>query len=320
LTSNNLPHIKPLITNYKFKPYYYYNINNRKLSEYFFSLIKKENIIFTLEEEEKGLGAASVVNLPWDSEIFEIKMAKIGFILTKENYSHSTDIIHKLIGNILIYCREKGIKHISFQVNSQEISLIHALEKNGFTLMDTIIIYSISLKNIDFENFKLNLEYFIREAKKKDLPAMQELAGKAFFTPNMFLSRFYVDPLLRKRASILYKEWLKNSFNGEQADIVLVAEIKNKPVGFITCQLPKRESIEIFNRKIATIPLNAVSSKFRGRGVYNCIMEHALKWFKEQEVDIVEIKTQIINLPVQRVWHKYEGKVVSSYHTFHKEL
>jgi len=318
LTYKNLPQIKPLVTYYQYKPYYYYNINNQKLVEYFLSLIKKENIIFIIKDRDYILGAAVAVDLPWDSSIFRIKMAKISFLLAKEECFYSYDITNKLLLNILSFCREKNIRHISCQVNINETFLIHTLEKNRFKLVDTIIIYSIFLKNYGVE--KINWNYVIREATNKDLLAMQELAGTAFFTPNIFLSRFYVDPLLRKKANNLYEEWLRNSFKGEQADIVFIVENNNKPFGFITCQLPKKKSKEILNKKIATVPLNAISSEFRGQGIYHQLVKHSLDWFKKQDVDWVEIKTQIVTLPVQQTWQKLGGKLVSSYHTFHKEL
>ena len=312
--------IKPLVTFLQFKPYHYYNINNQRLNEYFFTLIKKEDIILVIKEKEKILGASVIVDLPWDSNIFGIKMAKISFILPEENLTNPMNIINQLLLNILSLGKEKNIKHLSCQINPHEFSLIHALEINGFKLMDTIVIHSISLKGKIFKSEKIDLKYVIREANQRDWPAMQELAGTAFFTSNIFLSRFYVDSLLKKNTSKLYKEWLSNSFKGEQADIVFVADIDGKAVGFITCRLLNRKLTEILNKKIGIIPLNAVSSKFRGQGIYTQLLKHSLNWFKKQGTDFVEIKTQIISLPVQWAWQKLEGKLVSSYHSFHKEI
>jgi len=320
LKYTEIDQIEDLITHFQFKPFYYYNIDNLKLSKYFLYSLKKEDAILTVKKNKKILGAAILVDLPWDSNLFGIKMAKISYVLTKKTAPFPMDIVDRLISAVLDLCKERNIQHISCHVDSKNTFFIHRLEEKGFHLMDTMVIYSISLKDQDMETEVTNQSFIERKAEKKDLSEMQELAGKAFINPNIFLSRFYIDPLLRKNAGKLYREWLKNSLMGEQADIVFIAESDNKPIGFITCLLPEKKSVEILNKRIGTIPLNATSSEFRGQGVYNQLLKHSLNWFRKQDVDFVEIKTQIITLPVQRAWQKLGGTLVSSYHTLHKEI
>lgn len=320
LKYTEIDQIEDLIAHFQFKPFYYYNIDNLKLSEYFLSSLKKEDTILTVKKNKETLGAAILVDLPWDSDIFGIKMAKISYVLTKETAPFPIDIVDRLLSAILDLCKERDIQHISCPVDSKNTFFIHLLEEKGFRLMDTIVIYSISLKDKDRKTEAINQRFIPRKAEEEDLSEMQELAGTAFFAPNIFLSRFYMDPLLRKNAGKLYKEWIKNSLTGEQADIVFIAESDNKPIGFITCLLPKKESIEILNKRIGTIPLNATSSEFRGQGVYNQLLNHSFNWFRKQDADFVEIKTQLMTLPVQRAWQKLGGILVSSYHTLHKEI
>jgi GNAT superfamily N-acetyltransferase len=320
LGTNEVHQLAPLVAGFKFKPYHYYQIDNHRLNKYFFSLIKNEDTILVIKNEEKIQGAAIIIDLPWDSGLFGIKMAKANFIIDSHCSDASQNVINQLIWDVLCLCKEKEIEHLSCQVESKYTELIHALEANGFLLMDTIVIYSASLRRKKIISQIDDSEILIREVNDKDLKRIFKIAEKAFFDPETFLSRFYMDPLLKVNAGKLYKEWLRNSCEGSQADIVFVAEVDKAPVGFITCRLQERKKSDILGLNIVIIPLNAVHPEFRGRGIYNRLVVHSFNWFREQNVDFAEIKTQVITSPVHHTWQKLGGKLVSSYHTFHKEL
>ena len=130
----------------------------------------------------------------------------------------------------------------------------------------------------------------LRLARDDDLPALRDLAAKAFT-----YSRFAVDPFFTpEQVEAFHREWVTNLHNG-LAQAVLVSEADGGPEGFVSCSLSDGKG---------RIPLIAVAETARGRGVGSALVKAALRWFHEQGAGEARVKTQANNVPAVALYER----------------
>jgi hypothetical protein len=314
-----------LLQKWRFKPYYYYRmIPKDPIESYIIQYFHKtaaditHYVIYKAETGNNIIGLAALKRLDWDSEIFGIKMAKIEYFIADETDQAYANACDALLSQILAQCYTEKILHVSIKVDTKDVKLVHLLEAKGFRLMDTLVVYAHELTG--FKNEELKPSHLIRPFKQEDFQAMKNLASKVYSNSNDLLVRFYADPNLPKdECDRLYGEWFANSVKGVEADEVLIAELDRKPVGFITCKVEKSSITELLGVRIGYTPITAVSSEFRNQGVYTSLKKAAMLWLKPK-AEILESRTPINNITVQKVWVNLGGYPINSHHTFHKWL
>ena len=307
---------------YPFKPYHYYDdFDHRRLAEYF-----HRELCVRLDQ---GLAHGWVIRnsikgvlildyLPWDSHLFGIPMAKVDLYVDGADYREASLIASGLLAAIDEPCVEKKIKHVACKVNTQDIPTVNALESHSFRLMDTITVFSIQPGRMSTRVAEVRTGLRLRAMRDEDLSRLSALSRAVFTNRNDIKTRFNGDPLLMDKAGDLYAEWLRNSYRGDQADVVFVAELERHPIGFITCKLSSKETDRGLGARIGSIPLNAVDPEYRKLGVYKQLVIKAIDWFRLQGAEYVEIKTQMHTLGVHRTWQQLNGRLVNSYHVFHQ--
>lgn len=243
--------------------------------------------------ENKQISSEVIVD-KFNTEIFGITMA---------NLSVFTPLID--IQEVEKISLQRGINHLSTKVSTSDKELTFIFQKNGYLLVDTLVVFKVNTHKIIFQN--INQTVNIRVATISDLTKLISIGKKSFS-----FDRFHSDPTLSHAFSDnYYGKWIENSVNG-YADYVLVAELDNKIVGFLTCKITNSHGI-----KYGQIVLNAVSDSFRGRGVYRALVQEALKWFKDK-TDYITIGTQINNYPVHKVVIDFGFHLFDSQYIFHK--
>lgn len=306
LDESALPALRPLIMNYGFKPYMEYGILEDRLVNYILDevehyLSSNKSICLTAEEDGEPAGFISASKLEWDSRHFGIEMARIKHLVANGDYSESFATKSALLSAVLKEAPQRNIQHFTACIHTQDTSSLHALEKNGFQVMDSRLTYAIDLHKKRF--IKHRNQYPIREFRNGDLKHLGQIALESFTLGRLATDRFHADPSLSsKKSDELYVEWIINSCRGS-ADIVLVAEIDGTPVGYITCELSE-DLTQKLGRRFGFVIINAVSPSARGKGVYASLFNSALGWLAER-IDIVEVGTQIGNYVVQKVWTKF---------------
>ncbi|MFN7171007.1 MAG: hypothetical protein ACK4NT_07220, partial [Candidatus Omnitrophota bacterium] len=261
LEKQDLEKIKPLIAEYKYNEYRNYKIFNQELREKILFqqiddiIINKHGYCLVAEAKGNMNGLITLVNLPWDTKHFGMKMARIGHLIYVNN-----NLPYELINSVLKLCRRGKIKHLSFRVDTQDFSTIHALQKNGFYLVETLLTYIFTQAD---KISPLKDIYKVREFKKQDLPYLMEIARKSF-TQN----RFHLDPYIPKdKADSLYSEWIKNACLprpctqerglDKATAFTFVVEKRNRPIGFFTCKLNqallKWTKIKVLGRGLAAV-------------------------------------------------------------------
>ena len=203
LEESMLSRLNPLITNYRFKPYNEYDIEQSRLVAYVIDeisgiLSREGNPVLVAEEMEEFVGLVSLRRLDWDTKHFGIEMAKIEYLVAKGEYSDSFDVKSALLSDLLMKCSERNVFHLTVRVHTEDISSIHALECSGFRLMDTVIVYSI-----DFRGGKLVRQLIkpkasceVREFQQGDVDRLADIALESFKGGRVATDRFHADPSL----------------------------------------------------------------------------------------------------------------------------
>ncbi|HQP92228.1 MAG TPA: hypothetical protein PLU24_06085, partial [Candidatus Omnitrophota bacterium] len=176
-----------------------------------------------------GRSGASLflTDLPWDSEYFGLKMAKIEEIRVSEKMKSNG-----LLPFVFEFAKDRGIRHISAKIDSDNFPAIHSLEEAGFVFMGCYLVYSADLRKINVPEFKGFCK--VRTLREKDIPAVMRIAKE--FGPSA--SRFSLDRNLPfSRSSRFYLEWTRNACERKFADEVLIAERNQKVIGFASYKL-----------------------------------------------------------------------------------
>ena len=312
---DELDTIKPLLMDYRYKSYYYYQeFTSTLLSEFLYNHIQNvlENEIWYcigIKKNNKLVGLCILKKLNWDTEHFGFNVANIDNIISLGEYFESIKNKLKLLSFIELSFRE-DIRTLSCKTDPSDASSIHTLERKGFMIMDTLVTYSFDLRKAKIRELPVSCE--LRFSRKSDRESLKSLAYNSFY-----LDRFHVDPNYPKeKCDELHSKWIENACNGIGADRVIVAEIEDIPVGFTTVK-ESNDASKILGVRIASMILSAVSPKARGKGIYTSMINEGLNYLKDK-ADMVEVGTQGNNYPVQKSWCKLGFKMVKSQISFHK--
>jgi len=232
---------------------------------------------------------SSFKNDAYDSKIFGFRVAKIHSIndpVKPSSLDQSIkDLIRDLIKNKFVYA--------TYRVAANKFPLIHSLEENGFILVDGLVSLETNIEDVVFEDVPE-----VRIANRKDKRSLESIAS------SFYLNRVFNDPVIpRRRANDFYKKWTENSLRGLAADLVLVWD-EDGIKGFTTLE------------KSGHIPLTAVSSEARGKGIAKKLTKSTFPYFKKWKVKKILIETQMGNIPALRSYQACGFKITSSHLTF----
>ena len=318
LAEKDMQKIKPLISTYRFNNYRAYRMLDKEtLDKWLFNqassiLINNENRVIAAYKNKRiepaGLVALSL--LPWDTAHFGFKMAKICHLVADGNYEETVVLKRRLLHYLLKLCKNEKFSHITCRIDIDDISSIHALEENGFKLMDTLITYVFNRHKHRIYEIKELCR--VRKFTGTDLPVLVKISKNAFHR-----DRFHLDPHIPdKKADCLFGEWVKNSCQGRYGDKVFVAERGNQVVGFLTFKLDE-EINRLTGYRIAGHGLSAVAP--RVKGIYPSLVKAAIKEIAVH-YDCLEFDTQLNNYEVIKIWQRFGFDFARAQYTFHKWL
>jgi dTDP-4-amino-4,6-dideoxy-D-galactose acyltransferase len=211
-----------------------------------------------------------VEHLDWDSEYWNVRAARL--------YLESEHELAEGLG----MCREADVEWVSLLVPSEQRSLVVAAVRAGFELVDTRFEMSCVLDRDENNTGDV-------AARPEDATDLVSIARSAFAD-----SRFFNDTHLDDRkCAEFYATWMRNSLNGQLADVVIVDRQDSELTGFITVRLDQDR---------AELPLVAVAPRYHGRGVGHRLLESALEWIGRTAAVEVGVVTQLTNLPAIRLY------------------
>jgi ribosomal protein S18 acetylase RimI-like enzyme len=268
----------------------------------------------TARQGEELIGVGVLQKLAWDSAIYGFEIAALRYLLVKGSQSAQLETAANVVRRAQEECRRRGIRTLFTRTRTEGLPKVHALESDGFQIMDTLITHAF-----DTANGRLNSspkgDLVVRDYVKADEDDLLEIGRQAFQVERTVANHFQADPQLPKEGSDrLYHEWIRNALNGRD-DFAVVAEVEGKTAGFVTCKAYGEIKAAI-GLDIGTISVGGVSPWARGRGVYTALIWNAVQRLASR-VRFVEVGTQISNHYVLRAWSKLGFRLVSTSHTLH---
>ena len=239
---------------------------------------------------------AEIVSLsPLDTDRF-------GIVVARTNQANQENL-----PEIMQFCHKNQVKMLISRCSSMDIKSVHAMQANGFLLMDTLVYLHKNLR--DYSPQEQRSELTIRMFRPEDIPQIVDVARKSF---SVYNGHYNVDSRLDpKAAAEVYASWAERCcLDPSVADCVLVAESENKILGF--------RAIRINTPQQAEFILAAVAHEARNKGVYRSFVTEGLRWSKEIGAEEVLVSTLLVNLPIQKACEKLGFTAHSSYYTFHK--
>ncbi len=203
---------------------------------------------------------------------------------------------------------ELGIDMLTVRIDAHDLSAVHRFERAGFQLMDTLVYYGRSLKNVQAPKVAPGIT--LSAAGSEDVAGVHAVAESAF---RDYMGHFHADPRLDNAdADAAYVQWAEVSAQtADRARPVVVARSDSgQVIGFL--------SLRDVGDAQAEIVLNAVHPDEQGRGIYTLLVEHSLAVASDGGSTRIVVSTQIQNYAVQRVWSRLGFVHTRSVYTLHK--
>ena len=180
-------------------------------------------------------------------------------------------------------------------VDADKPAEIQEAEERGFRFMDV---------RVTLDMLATSRASWARMARAEDAKKLIAISREAFH-----LTRFYADPTLDdSRCDDLYAEWTRSSCAGA-ADIVLVVEQDNVPVGYVTVDADEDH---------AEIGLVAVAADYRGQHLGTVLVNGAIDWAHTQNAKTIRVVTQGRNTGALRTFEGCGFRVTNTSLWFHR--
>ncbi len=236
----------------------------------------------------------------FNSEIFGIRMGNI--ILSDEENS-DPDFRVKCVVEL---GKTEGFDHLSIKIPTRNKSLLNQFLQSGFYLTDTLCEYIYKYDGRKLP--ALQHKTVLRAYTESDIHGMMQIARDSFA-----YDRYHSDPTLdNSLCDLYYEKWVYNSCHGF-ADKIIVSEYEKNVVGFTTGKADH-------SQEYGHLVLSAVSSKFRGLGIYTSMIYEGVKWIESEGFQGLIVGTQINNFAVQKAWIKLGFTVLDSEYVLHLHL
>jgi RimJ/RimL family protein N-acetyltransferase len=237
----------------------------------------------------------------------------VDLLVAPGEYTRAREVKRALLESLFSNCRKRGISHLTARVDAGNLSSIHALESAGCELIDGIQTFSLHLQKAGGRTTTDRLE--TRMFREDDLPQVLAIARTSYV-----YDRFHADSALSPEvADAANEDWVRNSCAGTAADSVILACREGEVLSYVTCKID-RETGPALGVSFGAIVMVATAQEARGRGAARAATEGALDWFRGQRVDVVEVGTQIRNIPAGRLYESCGFRLVGVSLTFRRLL
>lgn len=191
------------------------------------------------------------------------------------------------------WAQAAGVECLYLLAQPDDPKSLDIAQKAGFRLADVRV-------ELNRQSGEISPTTHVRAYRPDDLDDLRDIARTSHRT-----TRFYMDPHFpQDRCGDLYDTWILRSCHG-WADAVLVAEVDDRPAGYVTCHLDH-------TAKQGSIGLIAVAERARGQGLGGELVNGALSWYFERDSKRVSVVTQGANISAQRVFQLWGFRTSST--------
>jgi RimJ/RimL family protein N-acetyltransferase/GNAT superfamily N-acetyltransferase len=276
--------------------------------------------VFVASVSHRIVGFAVYADSPWDTRVIGKRIGALKYLSADMENSMGTRAIEALIEQSVRHAAKRGIECLTAKTYPRDTATIHALQRNGFLLMDTLVDYLFDFSYTPFDQIippRQISGLSTRLGRPTDLPEILEIAERAF--KNHF-GRYNADPRMPPGAARdVYREWARSSFSG-WADWVTVAEVRGKITGYAVWKkatpLEAKHGLDIFHYDLV-----AIHPHFVGRGVFAVLTYDGMRMFREH-ANHFTAPTHIAQRALARLSfeHGWCWQITSARHSFHKWL
>ena len=233
--------------------------------------------------------------LQWDTKFFKYRIAS----------ANDRSLNQKLWEAIKQWCESNTIDCLYFLGDADDPLTMRIAEENLFRQVEIRITFEKWMEDWDPETRPVANEMIhTRPVREGDIPTLQEIAINSY--PD---SRFYMDTCFSEEScQRYYQAWIKKSSEGG-ADIVLVSEIDDQIIGYISANLEKDKTKGRFE-------LTAVRPEYRRHGVGQELFRSMLDWCSLSGVEHVVVSTQGRNVSTQRMIQRH-GFITKSFQLYY---
>jgi dTDP-4-amino-4,6-dideoxy-D-galactose acyltransferase len=280
-------------------------------------LTDESSIAFASRVSERINGLVLYSDSPWDTKVIGRPIAVLKH-LAEADSARGSDVLNDLLEEAIRHATSRGTECLTCKIQPLEFGAIHALERHGFLLMDTLVDFVFDFSRTPLDRIsapKRTHGVSTRLAKPEDLPELLALNEKAFAN---FFGRYHSDPRMPPGTGArVYDEWVRCSFSG-WADWILVAEVEGTIAGYGVWKkasaLEARHSIDIAHYNLA-----GIHPAFAGRGLYTALALDGMRMAQGFAARL-DGPVHVSNYPVHRALQKLGWKIAGARHSFHKWL
>jgi GNAT superfamily N-acetyltransferase/RimJ/RimL family protein N-acetyltransferase len=255
---------------------------------------------------------------PWDTRVIGRRIGALKHLAVDFESSVSSDAAEGLIEQIVEHAGKCGIECLTAKIHPRSTATIHALERNGFLLMDTLVDYLFDFSRMPFDQVvppRRTTGLSTRLSKPADLPEILEVAERAF--KNHF-GRYNADSQLPPGAAKdVYREWARSSFNG-WADWITIAQVRGRIAGYAIWKkasaLETKHGIDVLHYNLV-----AIHPHFVGRGVFAALTYDGMRMFR-QYANHFTAPTHVTHSAIHRLCFELGWQITGARHSFHKWL
>jgi GNAT superfamily N-acetyltransferase len=253
---------------------------------------------------------------PWDTKVVGQPVAVIKYLVGAG--VDDSRVLDQLLDEVLQHAGSRGIYLLTCKVQPLQIAAIHALERHGFLLMDTLLDFFFDFWRTPFDKISPPQRLdglHVRLANPQDLSELLALTETAFAK---HFGRYTSDPKMPAGTGTkVYQEWVRSSFNGA-ADWILIAEVNNRVTGYSVWK--KASALEVKHSfDIVHCTLAATHPDFFGQGVYTTLTFEGMR-MAQKFANHLDLPAHVSHFAVGRTKLKLGWKIAGVRHSFHKWL
>lgn len=272
---------------------------------------------FGADIDSRLSGFCVMGDLPWESKVLGRKMAAILELIAVPETA-GREVMDALLAAALERARADAYDFLLCKTYSNEMSAIHALQRQGFLLVDTLLDFELDLRRFPPSAHKAPLlppDTVLRIAEKSDRSGLVEVARNAFTD---HFGRFHSDPRLGPQAGLqVYQRWIESCLDG-WTDWIVVAEVAGRIAGYTAWKRPSARETQ-HQIGLGHHSIGAIHPDFFGRGLFSALTLKGSSLL-EGIVDRIEGPTHINNYGVQRGYLRLGWRIEDAHHSFHKWL
>jgi ribosomal protein S18 acetylase RimI-like enzyme len=292
-------------------------IESRWMDEIAELLSNESAVGFVAEISRTICGLAICAPLPWESPLVGKSMWGIKHIGLVSGRSDISPVATALVEEAVRRVADRDADFLLCRAMPSDTAVVHALESNGFLLMDTLLnfVFDCHARGSNGRQQQLPEGFVLRLATASDIEPLAEVAHSSFAD---HCGRFHADPRIGHAAATrIYQEWIRSCANG-WADWIVVAVYGDRIAGYSAWKKPsaldQRHGI-----RLAHYSIGAVHPDFFGRGLFTALTRAGMEQLRPS-ADWIEAPTHIDNHAVQRGFLRLGWRIAGAQHSFHKWL